>query len=114
MKALYLAVGVASAIAFGAVPVMADHNSKNGEGWANMPNDIHNTRIETKEADDNEAFRDFVKYGEGADSVNRFATEDASTAGAKAQNGNGAAAKTQAKQMGGTQAQTKQQSGTQT
>jgi len=114
MKALYLAVGVASAIAFGAVPVMADHNSKNGEGWANMPNDIHNTRIETKEADDNEAFRDFVKYGEGADSVNRFATEDASTAGAKAQNGNGAAAMTQAKQMGGTQTQTKQQSGTQT
>ena len=27
---------------------LADHNSKNGEGWANMPNDIHNTRIETR------------------------------------------------------------------
>jgi len=48
----------------------ADHNSKNGEGWANMPNDIHNTRIETR--GDNEAFRDFVKQGNGADSVNRY------------------------------------------
>ena len=55
---------------------LADHNSKNGEGWANMPNDIHNTRIETKEADDNEAFRDFVKFGEGSTSENRFLTDD--------------------------------------
>lgn len=53
----------------------ADHNSKNGEGWANMPNDIHNMRIETKEANDNEAFRDFVKYGEGSRTENRFATD---------------------------------------
>jgi len=66
---------------------LADHNSKNGEGWANMPNDIHNTRIETREADDNEAFRDFVKYGEGSTSVNRFASEDTVPAQAKKQQG---------------------------
>jgi hypothetical protein len=27
---------------------VADHNSKNAEGWANMPNDIHNMRTETR------------------------------------------------------------------
>ena len=55
-------------------PALADHNSKWGEGWANMPNDVHNTRIDTR--GDNEAFRDFVRYGNGADSVNRFETDD--------------------------------------
>jgi len=54
---------------------LADHNSKWGEGWANMPNDIHNTRIDTR--GDNDAFRDFVRYGNGADSVNRFEPGDA-------------------------------------
>ncbi len=70
-------------------PALADHNSKNGEGWANMPNDIHNTRVETRENDDNEAFRDFVKYGEGSKTVNRFATDDkrrAAAADSKARN----------------------------
>ena len=57
-------------------PVLADHNSKNGEGWANMPNDIHNTRVETLENDDNEAFREFVKNGEGSRTVNRFESDD--------------------------------------
>jgi hypothetical protein len=52
---------------------VADHNSKWGEGTANMPNDIHNTRIETR--GDNDSFREFVQYGEGADSVNRYATD---------------------------------------
>lgn len=52
---------------------LADHNSRWGEGTANMPNDIHNTRIETR--GDNDTFKEFVQYGEGADSVNRFATE---------------------------------------
>jgi hypothetical protein len=66
---------------------LADHNSKNGEGWANMPNDIHNMRIETKEADDNEAFKDFVKYGEGSTSENRFASDDTVPAQAKKQQG---------------------------
>jgi hypothetical protein len=58
----------------------ADHNSKNGEGWANMPNDIHNTRIETKEAKDNEAFREFVQYGEGSRTDNRFDTDSSDPA----------------------------------
>lgn len=66
---------------------LADHNSKNGEGWANMPNDIHNTRIETREADDNEAFRDFVKYGEGSTSENRFTTDETVPAQAAKQQG---------------------------
>jgi hypothetical protein len=54
---------------------LADHNSRWGEGWANMPNDIHNTRVET--LGDNTTFRDFVRYGDGAESINRFA--DSST-----------------------------------
>ena len=114
MKATLLAVGVASAIAFTATPALADHNSKNGEGWANMPNDIHNTRIETREADDNEAFRDFVKYGEGSESVNRFASDDTTAKRAKEQAGNARAAQSQTSQMGGVQTQTKQKGGTQT
>ena len=68
--------------------VLADHNSKNGEGWANMPNDIHNTRVETLDNNDSEAFRDFVKFGEGADSENRFDTEDTRPETATAQKGN--------------------------
>lgn len=74
MQSLTLAVG--SALLLVAAPGMADHPSKNGEGWANMPNDIHNTRVETRESGDNESFREFVQYGEGADSVNRFASDD--------------------------------------
>jgi hypothetical protein len=57
-----------------AVPAVADHNSRWGEGWARMPNDVHNTRVETR--GDNTAFRDFVRYGEGADSENRFTTDE--------------------------------------
>jgi hypothetical protein len=49
---------------------MADHNSIWGEGLANMPNDIHNTRIETMDSDDSSAFVDFVSQGAGAASVN--------------------------------------------
>lgn len=52
----------------------ADHMSPWGPGWANMPNDIHNTRLDLR--DDNDAFRDFVQYGEGADTTNRFLTEE--------------------------------------
>ena len=49
----------------------ADHNSVWGEGWANMPNDIHNTRIETLDVEDgNTIFTDFVREGGGANSVN--------------------------------------------
>jgi hypothetical protein len=53
---------------------LGDHNSRWGEGWAKMPNDIHNTRIETR--GDDSTFRDFVRFGNGADSVNRFSTDD--------------------------------------
>ena len=61
--ALILAGGlVASSSAF------ADHNSVWGAGFASMPNDIHNTRIE----DDDETFLDLVLMGGGADSVNRY------------------------------------------
>jgi len=66
------ALVLASAALVFSAQAIADHNSKWGEGWANMPNDIHNTRLDTRATDDNEAFKDFVKYGNGADSVNRF------------------------------------------
>ena len=76
MKNHLITLLAVSGLAGAAGPALADHNSKNGEGWANMPNDIHNTRIETQENNDNEAFRDFVKYGEGSKTVNRFETEE--------------------------------------
>lgn len=83
---------VAAGLLITAGPAFADHNSKNGEGWANMPNDIHNTRVETRENDNNDAFRDFVKYGEGSKTVNRFDSEDAQAKQATEQKGNAAAA----------------------
>lgn len=49
----------------------ADHNSVWGAGFANMPNDIHNTRIE----DDDDTFLELVQQGGGADSVNRYDTD---------------------------------------
>lgn len=104
MKGLFPALGAATAIALCATPAIADHNSKNGEGWANMPNDIHNTRIETLESNDNEAFRDLVKYGEGSESVNRFDTDadDSPAQGAGEQKGKAAAEQTRSKQQAGT------------
>jgi hypothetical protein len=100
MKSGYTAVFAATVIAMGAGPAFADHNSKNGEGTANMPNDIHNTRIDTMEADDNEAFRQFVRYGEGSESVNRFDSDDTTAKRNKAQEGSARAqqAKTSSKQ----------------
>jgi hypothetical protein len=47
----------------------ADHNSPMGEGWANMPNDIHDTRVDT--LGDQEAFREFVRYGNAVDAGNQ-------------------------------------------
>jgi hypothetical protein len=38
-----------------------------------MPNDIHNTRVDT--LGDNTTFRDFVRQGNGASSVNRYLTD---------------------------------------
>jgi len=55
--------------------VYADHNSPMGAGTANMPNDIHNTRIE----DDNATFLDLVQGGGGADSVNRYSDDATDT-----------------------------------
>ena len=76
MRARYFTTAVTSALLVMAAPSIADHNSKNGEGTANMPNDIHNTRVDTLETNDNEAFRDFVQYGEGSTTVNRFESEE--------------------------------------
>ena len=76
MRTRYLTTVITSAFLAAAAPSIADHNSKNGEGTANMPNDIHNTRVETLETNDSEAFRDFVKYGEGSTTVNRFESEE--------------------------------------
>lgn len=66
-------------------PAHADHMSPWGEGWANMPNDIHNTRLDLR--DDNDAFRDFIQYGEGADTTNRFLTEEAAAVEAELASG---------------------------
>lgn len=70
----------------GSGTALADHNSVWGEGWANMSNDIHNTRIDTRD-DDNDAFMDFVRMGSGADTVNRFLTDDTDTGGAAGSGG---------------------------
>ena len=53
----------------------ADHNSVMGPGTANMPNDIHNTRIEGTD----EEFLDLVQGGGGADSVNRYDDDTTTT-----------------------------------
>jgi hypothetical protein len=80
MKVLRIApLALVSTALLCAAPALADHNSKNGEGWANMPNDIHNTRIDTRTSGDNEAFKDFVRYGNGAESINRFDVDGGGT-----------------------------------
>lgn len=71
MKRSSLALVFGSAVAaLFSVSAMADHNSVHGAGWANMPNDIHNTRIE--DGLSTTEFRDFVRQGAGADTVNRY------------------------------------------
>lgn len=95
MKTRIFSLAVAAGLLLVSAAAVADHNSKNGEGTANMPNDIHNTRIETREADDNEAFRDFVRYGDGSESVNRFESDDTQPTQAVRQEG---AAETKKKQ----------------
>ena len=52
------------------VSALADHNSPNGAGWANMPNDVHNTRIEDDLS--GTEFADFVRQGAGAETINRY------------------------------------------
>lgn len=68
LSSLFVAAGILTTSA-----VYADHNSVWGEGWANMSNEVHNTRIDT--LGDNDEFLEFVQYGDGADSVNRFADD---------------------------------------
>lgn len=85
----------ASVFLIAAAPGVADHNSKNGEGTANMPNDIHNTRVETLETNDSEAFREFVRYGEGSKTVNRFESEDTQPNQANERRGEASAATNQ-------------------
>lgn len=55
---------------FTTASAFADHNSVWGAGFAEMPNDIHNSAIE----DDFDTFLDLVQEGDGADSVNRYDT----------------------------------------
>lgn len=95
MRTQLAMTAIASAFLLAAAPSVADHNSKNGEGSANMPNDIHNTRVETREANDNETFRDFVKYGEGSKTVNRFDADDTQAKQAAEQKGIAKTAKNQ-------------------
>lgn len=73
-------IALSLASVFAASSAYADHNSLFGEGWANMPNDIHNVRIDTKDSDTSD-FTDFVKYGNGSDSVNRFSTTTSTSRG---------------------------------
>ena len=56
-----LAISIATGV-FASSAAIADHKSPMGAGTANMPNDIHNTRIE----DDNETFLNLVQQGGGA------------------------------------------------
>lgn len=60
--------------------VQADHNSVWGEGWANMPNDIHDTRIDTLD-DDTDSFIDFVRTGSGSSSGSAMIADSTDTAG---------------------------------
>jgi hypothetical protein len=38
---------VCAAVLSAGTAVRADHNSKNGDGWANMPNAVHDYRIDS-------------------------------------------------------------------
>lgn len=91
MKSRSLSFAFASlAAALFSGAAMADHNSVNGAGWANMPNDIHNIQIE----DDLSAseFRSIVQHGGARDTVNRYLDTDAVTsASAVVQRGAGSA-----------------------
>jgi hypothetical protein len=70
MKHTAHALVLGSLAALFSVSALADHNSPHGAGWANMPNDIHNTRIE--DGLSGTEFADFVRQGAGADTVNRY------------------------------------------
>ena len=79
MKHTAHALFLGSLAAFLSASALADHNSPHGAGWANMPNDIHNTRIE--DGLSGTAFRDFVRQGAGADTANRYLDSSATLTG---------------------------------
>jgi hypothetical protein len=81
IKKSVIAMAAAAGL-FVAASAHADHNSVWGAGFANMPNDIHNSAIE----DDQDVFLDLVRYGDGADSVNRYddSADDTTTMGSSA------------------------------
>ena len=77
MKQTAHALILGSLAALASASALADHNSPMGAGWANMPNDIHNTRIESDLSGTD--FADFVRQGAGADTVNRYLDSTATT-----------------------------------
>ncbi|MEW5771389.1 MAG: hypothetical protein AB1831_13620 [Pseudomonadota bacterium] len=81
------------------LPALADHMSPWGPGYANMPNDIHNARKE--DGLDGTAWRDFVQYGDGADTVNRYLLDSFSSQGGSAMGGGAALATTRVGAGGG-------------
>src|SRR3569623_1285536 len=70
MKHIAHALVFGSLAALFSVSALADHTSPMGAGWANMPNDIHNTQIEDDRS--GAELSDFVRQGAGADTVNRY------------------------------------------
>lgn len=70
-------VFASTAIAMISGATLADHNSPYGSGWANMPNDIHNIRIEDNLS--SSEFRSIVQYGGANDTVNRYQDTTTST-----------------------------------
>jgi hypothetical protein len=79
MKHAAHALAIGSLAALFSASALADHNSPHGAGWANMPNDVHNTRIE--DGLSGTEFRDFVRQGAGADTVNRYLDGSATLSG---------------------------------
>lgn len=79
MKRTAHALVFGSLAALVSASALADHNSPHGAGWANMPNDIHNTRIE--DGLSGTEFADFVRQGAGAATVNRY-LDSTTTSGA--------------------------------
>jgi hypothetical protein len=80
MKHTAHALVLGSLAALLSVSALADHNSLNGSGWANMPNDVHNTRIE--DGLSGTEFSDFVRQGAGAATVNRYLDSATTVSGA--------------------------------
>lgn len=69
---------VCAAVLSAGTAVRADHNSKNGDGWANMPNAVHDYRIDIRgdtaepmqAQGRNDEFTAWVQHSTGAESVN--------------------------------------------